>query len=119
MIAPELGIHFKAMDAADLAGIKLVLHYDAERIKYKGMSKSKETRPMMHVVNDKNPGKLIIVMASATGQKTADFNLFDLTFDLIGEAEKKNKLEIELRSIEMMSAALVEIPCSVQTFRLE
>ncbi len=112
-------IKFSTVDALDLAGLKVVLHYDLQKMKYKSLDKSKETKGMMHVVNDKKPGKLIIVMASATGQKTADFDLFSINFEKLTNPDKQLPLEIEVKNVEMMSAALVEIPCSTMTFRLQ
>jgi len=114
----QLSARFKAIDALDLAGIKVILNYDANKASYKSLQKSRATKSMMHVVNDKKPGQLIIVMASATGQKTPDFELFTITFELAGKKEQQLPLEIKLSGVEMMSAALTEIPCSPTTFRL-
>lgn len=112
-------INISTIDAQDLAGLKVVLHYDLQKLKYKNLSKSKETKAMMHVVNDKNPGTLIIVMASATGQQTADFDLFTISFEKLTELDGQTPLEIKVKNVEMMSAALIEIPCSTKTFRLQ
>lgn len=112
-------IKISTVDATDLAGIKVVLHYDLKKLQYKNLAKSKDTKAMMHVVNDKNPGILIIVMASATGQKTANFDLFSISFDKLAEPDKQIPLEIEVKNVEMMSASLVEIPCSTKIFRLQ
>ncbi len=112
-------VTFRAVNAPDLAGIKLVLHYDAARMQYKSLTKSRETQAMMHVVNDKTPGTLIIVMASASGRKNADFVLFVLKFDLLAPSNQPSPVEIKVTGVEMMSAALVEIPCPTRTFRLQ
>ena len=117
--ALSLDVTVKAVNAPDLAGIKLVLQYDVKRMQYKSLTKSKETQSMMHVVNDKNPGTLIIVMASATGQKNPDFDLFALGFELLESSDKPAPLEIKVSSVEMMSAALTEIPCPTLTFHLK
>lgn len=110
---------FKAVGAPDLAGIKVVLTYDASRAKYQSLKKASATKSMMHVVNDKNPGQLIIVMASATGQQKPDFELFTIDFERLDLKEQQSPFEIKVSNVEMMSAALVEIPCPPTTFRLD
>lgn len=75
---------FSVVDGANLAGIKLVLHYNDGAFAYEKFEKSPPAKSMMHVVNDKNPGRLVVVMASATGQPEADYPLFSLSFSMLG-----------------------------------
>ena len=51
----------------NLAGIKLVLVYDRNILKFVKAEKTTYTANMLYVINDKIPGKLIIVMAAAKG----------------------------------------------------
>jgi hypothetical protein len=53
----------------NLAGVKLVIRYDKELLTYKKGVRGQKTSSLMHVVNDKNPGRLVIVMAGARGIK--------------------------------------------------
>ena len=57
----------------NLAGMKLVLRYDDALLTYKKSSKTKYSSSLMHIVNDKRPGVLIIVMAGACGDPGEEF----------------------------------------------
>ena len=56
------------IDKADkLAGMKFTIDYPARFLEYKTAQKASAFNSFMQVVNDKKPGRLILVMASATG----------------------------------------------------
>ena len=62
-----------------LAGIKLVVEYDTKALKFNKAEKTTHTANMLHVVNDKTPGKLIIVMAAARGFSAENAELAQMT----------------------------------------
>jgi len=67
-------------EARGLAGFKIALTYDANILEFKLAARTEATRSMMHVVNDREPGRLIVVMAAARGITGKDLPLVSLTF---------------------------------------
>ena len=56
-------------EVGNLAGIKLVMRYDPALLTFKRGAKTSHTDSLMHIINSKNPGVLILVMAGARGIK--------------------------------------------------
>lgn len=99
----------------NLAGLKLVLTYDHKIFKYKSSAKSKHTAPLMHIVNDRTPGRLIIVMAGATGIKGENFPLFTLTFAALEGLNGNHTTGVKITEVQLMSDKLKEIDSTIQT----
>lgn len=97
--------------AENLAGMKLVIEYDQNLIKYEKMQKTEVTSCLMHVVNDQKPGRLIIVMAGAKGISGKNIILCNIYFNTLADVAEKQISEINITEIELMSDALKEIPC--------
>ena len=96
----------------DLAGLKIVLQYDAKLLHYEKIVKSPQTSPLLHVVNDKNPGRVIVVMAGAAGVSGEDFPLFLLSFKVKnGRAGETN---FSFGETQLMSSKLKDIEHSVE-----
>lgn len=91
-----------------LAGMKVTIHYDKTRLSYIEATKTKATASFMHVVNDKVPGQLIIVMASATGISGDNLPLINLTFKKL-PAEPAATAKVSVVRIELMDENLKEI----------
>ncbi len=98
-----------------LAGVKLVLTYDPEMLTYKKGAKSKEMDSLMHIVNDKKPGILILVMAGAKGVKGKDFPIFTLTFDVKKGLQQNQTTKISITESQLMGDDLKEMKCSIVT----
>jgi len=94
-----------------LAGMKLTIEYPTRFLEYKASQKTATFNSFMQVVNDKNPGHLILVMAGATGVSGENLKIFELTF-----SKKMQKLPSPLKiaptECQLMSDSLQEIPCS-------
>jgi hypothetical protein len=103
----------KVSEAKKLAGIKISITYQEQLIKYLDNTKSTETASFMHVVNDKNPGKIIIVMASATGISGENLPLLNLRFALIN-ANNELPLVVSATQCQLMDENLNEIGCSIK-----
>jgi len=102
-----------AVDQADrLAGIKLVFHYDKEALTFKGGARSKSADAMMHVINDKTPGKLIVVMAAARGISGRDVALLTLFFTVKKAAADGKTFAIRIVDCQLMGDDLKDIPCN-------
>lgn len=98
----------------NLAGMKLVLKYDAGVLKYIEGEKTKHTASLMHVVNDKNPGVLIIVMAGARGIKGEDISLFSLHFEASPAVKQRASANLRITELQLMSDTLVEVAAAIK-----
>ena len=95
-----------------LAGVKLVFHYDKEALTFKGGARSKSADQMMHVINDKTPGKLIVVMAAARGISGKDIALLTLFFTVKKAVADGNAPAIKIVECQLMGEDLKDIPCN-------
>jgi hypothetical protein len=98
----------------NLAGIKMVLKYDAKVLEYISGEKTKHTSPLMHVVNDKNPGVLVIVMAGAKGIAGKDMALFNLKFKTKTGFKTKTSAGLAITELQLMSDQLKDIECKIK-----
>ena len=99
----------------DLAGIKIVLQYDPGQLRYRGTVRAEAAAQMMHVVNDKRPGTLIVVMAGATGIQGENLALFTLTFEVDAALAKGAEIGLRITESQLMSAKLKDIAHTVAT----
>ena len=98
------------MDIADnLAGVKLVINYDKELLNFKEGNTTKHTRSLMLVINDKQPGRLIVVMAGARGISGKDMPLLTLTFVVKKDLPGARSTRLEILENQLMSEQLKEI----------
>jgi len=96
----------------NLAGLKLVLAYDPELLVFRKGAKSKETDSLMHIVNDKKPGSLIIVMAGAKGIQGKNFPVVTVTFEAKKGLKENRMTTISITEVQLMSDQLKEIKCT-------
>lgn len=99
--------------ADDLAGVKIVLHYDPGQLAYRGTARAEAAGHMMHVVNDKQPGTLIIVMAGATGIQAENLALLTLTFEVRADLATGAEVALRVTESQLMSAQLKDIAHTV------
>ncbi len=97
----------------NLAGVKMVLNYDPEILLFKKGTKTSQTSALMHIVNDKKPGLLILVMAGATGIKGKDFPILKLTFEIKEGLKGNHTTEIKIKEVQLMSDQLKEIETKI------
>jgi hypothetical protein len=102
----------------NLAGVKLVITYDPEILTYKGGMKTKETESLMHIVNDKKAGTLIVVMAGAKGIKGKDLPIFTLTFEVKKDLKENCTTQISITESQLMGDDLKERKSTVVTHPL-
>ncbi len=105
----------------DLAGVKIVLQYDPGQLRYRATARAAAASQMMHVVNDKRPGTLIIVMAGATGIRGENLALFSITFNVAAELPAKTQITLRIAESQLMSAQLKDIAhaVAVSPFRVK
>lgn len=94
-----------------LAGVKIVLRYDPRRLAYEKAETSETTAGWMRVINDKTPGKLVIVMAGAKGIHADSLALIRLYFKAAPGLKEKTTVRIQAVEMEMVSEAIRPIPC--------
>ncbi len=99
----------------NLAGVRLVMTYDPEILAYKGGVKTKETDSLMHIVNDKKPGALIVVMAGAKGIKGKDFPIFKVTFEAKKDIKEIRTTKISVTEIQLMGDDLKERKATINS----
>jgi hypothetical protein len=97
-----------------LAGVKLVMAYDAEVLKFREGQKTPVSQSLMHVINDQKPGRLIVVMAGATGVSGKDVSFINLTFAVVKPPKNPGGTKIEVTEAQLMTDQLKEIPCTVR-----
>ncbi|MEZ4525316.1 MAG: cohesin domain-containing protein [Desulfobacterales bacterium] len=102
----------------NLAGVKLSLTYDKEMLTFKKADKTEHTSSLMHIVNDKNPGVLIIVMAGAKGVKGEHFPILFLEFGVSGDIAEKKTVKIEVKESQLMSDTLKDAEHKVSVHAL-
>lgn len=97
----------------NLAGVKLSLSYDPRVLTFKKAEKTRATTSLMHIVNDKKPGVLIIVMAGARGIKGKKFPLLRLSFEAKTPDNLPHETKIEVKEIQLMSDQLKDLPAKI------
>ncbi len=103
------------IDAVDnLAGVKIVMTYDPKVLVYKGAKKTRYTSSLMHIVNGKNPGTLIIVMAAARGIKGKNFPLINLYFKANESLSKDVVTQVKIKESQLMGDDLKNLSHSVK-----
>ena len=98
----------------NLAGVKMLIKYDTKILTYKNAVKTKHTSSLIHIVNNKKPGVLIIVMAGAKGIKGKNFPLFLLKFDVKKGLKNNSAIKINISDLQLMSDQLKNIKCRIR-----
>lgn len=109
----EVPIRIDQVD--NLAGIKIVMTYDPELLKFKKAAKTQNTSALMHIVNDKTPGLIIVVMAGARGIKGDDFAIMTLSFNIKQGLKGNHTTRIKITEAQLMSDDLKDIKFTTAT----
>jgi hypothetical protein len=107
----ELQLPIVVDQAVNLAAMKLVLHYNRELLTFKEGVRTQATQAMMHIINDKTPGKLVIVMAGARGIQGKDLPLMTLTFSVRKGWTGSQTVSVVSPELQLMGDDLKEIEC--------
>jgi hypothetical protein len=97
-----------------LAGIKLIINYDKEVLKFKEGNKTKGTQSLMHIINDRQPGRLVIVMAGAKGISGKDLAIMVLAFEIKKGSSAGKTTRIEIPEVQLMSESLKDIKAEIK-----
>lgn len=93
----------------NLAGMKLVVRYDKEAMTYRSTEKAAQANTLIHIVNDKRPGTLIVVMAGAQGIKGENLQILTFTFDVGADVKVGAALPVNIVESQLMSDRLKDI----------
>jgi hypothetical protein len=99
----------------NLAGIKLVLKYDPELLVFKEGVNTKHSSSLMQIVNDKTPGRLILVMAGAKGIGGKDLEIMVVKFGIKKGISGNRTAQIEITELQLMDDQLKEINAKTKT----
>lgn len=94
--------------AEKIAGMKLTISYNKELLVFKKAEKTEATSSFLHVVNDKKPGQLIIVMASAKGVSGVNMPLLQLVFEKSASGVR-DKYSVTVTQVQLMTEDLKEV----------
>ena len=97
-----------------LAGLKLVVAYDKDVLKFKEGQKTPISQSLMHIINDQKPGHLVIVMAGAMGVSGKDLSFINLIFTVEKPFKNPGSTKLEISEVQLMSDQLKDIPCTVR-----
>ncbi len=103
--------------AEKIAGMKIVIAFDKESLALKQADKSKETSSFLHVVNDKVPGQIIFVMASARGISGENIPLCHFEFQILENAQQHDS-KISVTNIQIMTEDLTDIKGNFPVYSL-
>ena len=99
----------------NLAGVKLVILYDAQVLEFKNALKGPKAGSLMHVVNSKTPGRIVVVMAGARGIKGENFPIVSLNFTAKPCAQESCSSNLKITEAQLMSDKLKDIDFSLKS----
>jgi len=105
----EIQVPIQIDTVDNLAGVKIVMKYEKTILRFKEAVKTRKTASLLHVVNDKKPGILIVVMAGARGIKGKNIPILQLTFALEKDLKNRKKTTIQITESQLMSDKLKEL----------
>ncbi|MBI9077817.1 MAG: hypothetical protein JEZ02_20630 [Desulfatibacillum sp.] len=104
------------IDSVDnLAGVKLVIQYDAQVLEFQKAAKGQKAGSLMHVVNSKNPGRVVVVMAGARGIKGEAFPIVTLDFTAKPCSLESCPANLKIVEAQLMSDQLKDLDFSMQS----
>ncbi len=92
-----------------LAGVKLKITYDPAALTFIKAAKTKKTSSLMHIVNDKKPGVLIVVMAGAVGISGENFAILTLAFKTNKALKNDIATTMKITEAQLMNDRLQDI----------
>lgn len=102
----QVEISVKLEGVENLAGMKLVLRYDGKALTFQNERKASVAQSLMHIVNPKIPGKLIVVMAGAKGIQIKNGPVIYLTFKISENVSPGSRSAIKIEEVQLMTDQL-------------
>jgi hypothetical protein len=103
----------------NLAGLKIVVKYDDDAMTYRSTKKAPQANTLIHIVNDKRPGMLVVVMAGARGIKGEKLQILTFIFDVGADVPAGSLLPVDIVESQLMSDQLENIEHDTVGARIE
>jgi len=100
----EIPVYLEKVE--NLAGMKLVLSYDSTILRFQEERKAPIAQSLMHIVNPKIPGKLIVVMAGVKGIQIKNGPIIYLIFKVNDKIGSPKKISIKIEEVQLMTDQL-------------
>jgi hypothetical protein len=110
----EVIVPVKIDNIDNLAGVKLIILYDQTILTYEKAIQTQTTASLMHVVNDKTPGRLIIVMAGAKGIQARDAAIVNLHFKTKAGLTKPESIRLTIPEMQLMNDNLQNLNYNIE-----
>ena len=110
----QIEVPVKLEGVQNLAGMKLVLTYDGEMLQFQKERKPVVAQSLMHIVNPKIQGKLIVVMAGAKGIQVKNGPIIYLIFKVSDKIGTRKKILIKIEEAQLMTDQLKNLNPTTQ-----
>lgn len=111
----QISLQVLLQPGSHVAGLKMTIGYDADVMTFVRADKLADANGMMYVVNDRQPGKLIVVMAGAKGVETPKVALLDLVFQIRQPIHNDMNTHVHLMDVEAKSDQLKSVPLQLRS----
>jgi len=99
-----------SLDKTDnMAGVKIVLTYDPDLLEFLKAEKTEKSQGLMHMVNSTVPGRIVLVMAGATGIAGENLMFCSLYFRIKEKLISTQQTQIRIVEAEAKSDQLKNI----------
>lgn len=99
-----------SIDKTDnMAGVKIVLTYDPEMLEFLKAEKTEKSQGLMHMVNSTVPGRIVLVMAGATGIAGENLMFCSLYFRIKEKLVSARQTQVRIAEAEAKSDQLKNI----------
>lgn len=103
----QLPLSFDKTD--NMAGVKIVLTYNQDMLEFLKAEKTESSQGLMHIVNSTVPGRIVLVMAGATGIKGENLVFCNLYFRIKEKLTPALQTQIRIVEAEAKSDQLKNI----------
>jgi len=104
-----------SLDKTDnMAGVKIVLAYDPDMLEFLKADKTEKSQGLMHMVNATVPGRIVLVMAGATGIAGENLMFCNLYFRIRDKPVSALQTQIRIVEAEAKSDQLKNIHLGLQ-----
>jgi hypothetical protein len=103
----QLPLSFDKTD--NMAGVKIVLTYNQDMLEFLKAEKTESSQGLMHIVNSTVPGRIVLVMAGATGIKGENLVFCNLYFRIKEKLTSAFQAQIRIVEAEAKSDQLKNI----------
>ena len=104
--------------AERLSAVKMALWYDQDLFAFKKVIKAAEAKSLLHAVNHRTPGILVVAMAGARGVRAENLKVITLVFELKPHAADQTPIPFMVRESRLVDEELKNIDHSVSVGKI-